>query len=381
MSFDHDVFISYARVDDGTVDGDPEAGWVTRFHKHLSVTLARKFGDARSIRIWRDARQISGNQLFDLTIQEAIQRSAVFLALTSPGYVRSDYCRRELEEFFKKAQRDPVGLAVGDNYRIFNVRLNNLPPSEWPPELGRAAGFRFHDSVEADNNADTLEPDSQGFLRELKALAQAVYKTLCRLKEATASHEAPQSEDSRRVTVFLAETTEALDIVRKRIGRELEESKAVRVAARVPPPLEAEAHDDAVRASLGSVDLSVHVLDGKPGREMCDREGSFYPQRQVELALAHGKSQLMLIPQSVTPESIEDPGYGAFLERLENGPRAPRVDYHVQRGLTSDMSRQILEHIAQLKARRTAPGDASWERRCSTRTSRINSTRSNWANI
>src|SRR5262245_56324444 len=133
--FAYDVFISYARVDNSTADGDPEQfGWVTRFHKNLAVALGKKVGDAHAVTIFRDTRQISGNQLFDRTIEEALRHSAIFVALTSTGYLRSDYCQRELQRFFNKAQQESAGLAVGEHYRIFNVLLNNVQPTDWPRE-------------------------------------------------------------------------------------------------------------------------------------------------------------------------------------------------------------------------------------------------------
>jgi TIR domain len=120
--FEFDVFISYARIDNSTVDDEPEkSGWVTRFHQHLYVALSKKVGDLNTVAIWRDARRVTGNQLFDKTIQDAVQGSALFIALTSTGYLQSVYCRQELHWFFQKAQQEPFGLAVGDEYRIFNV--------------------------------------------------------------------------------------------------------------------------------------------------------------------------------------------------------------------------------------------------------------------
>jgi hypothetical protein len=91
--FEHDVFISYARVDNATADGDPLHGWVTQFHRHLNVALSKKIGLLYKLKIWRDTREIQGNQLFDKTIQDAVQGAAVFVALDSHGYQASEYCR------------------------------------------------------------------------------------------------------------------------------------------------------------------------------------------------------------------------------------------------------------------------------------------------
>jgi hypothetical protein len=351
---EYDVFISYARIDNRTAEGEPEKnGWVTRFHRHLSITLAKKSGD--DVRIWRDARQISGNQLFDKAIQDAVERSAVFVALLSPGYVRSTYCRQELEAFFKKAQHEPVGLALGDEYRIFNVLLSNIPHNAWPHEFGRAGGFKFHDADEGDDvEGDAVEVEGERFKDQLRALARAIHKTLTRLKHGDPSPDVTPEEEPGRARIYVAATSDSLDIVRKRIAGELADSKSVQIITKVPPPHDVSAHDEAVRSRVESADLSVHLLGATPGQELFDCDGAFYPQRQAELALAHGKSQLMLIPQGIVTEAIEDAAYRSFVDRLENGPRGSQATYCVQRGLPSEMTRQILDHVAQLRARSEA---------------------------
>lgn len=106
-----DVFVSYARVDNVTADPDPNQGWVSQFHRHLDVALSKKVGRLDTIKIWRDTRELQGNRLFDRTIEDAIRGSAIFLALTSNGYLKSDYCKRELSWFYEKAGKDAVGLA------------------------------------------------------------------------------------------------------------------------------------------------------------------------------------------------------------------------------------------------------------------------------
>src|ERR1051326_3032338 len=77
--FKYDVFISYARVDNQIAVGNSEEkGWVSLFHSHLKVALSREVGLLDVVTIWRDTREITGNQLFDSTIQDALDNSAVF---------------------------------------------------------------------------------------------------------------------------------------------------------------------------------------------------------------------------------------------------------------------------------------------------------------
>src|SRR5262245_24739878 len=105
--FDNDIFISYSHVDNL---GDR---WVERFHGELEIALARRIGQLGVVNIWRDAR-LEGNQLFDETIKNAVHKTAVFLAITSNGYLASNYCLQELAWFSQKAAADAVGPHIGD---------------------------------------------------------------------------------------------------------------------------------------------------------------------------------------------------------------------------------------------------------------------------
>lgn len=133
--FDYDVFISYAHVDNQTAAED-EKGWVERFHDHLVVKLGQRFGRADRVRIWRDA-SLTGNELFDDVIRGRIDRSAVFLSLTSLGHLSSEYCRQEVRWFHERALAEGPGPRVGDRMRFFNVLLYNVPVDDWPTEFGR----------------------------------------------------------------------------------------------------------------------------------------------------------------------------------------------------------------------------------------------------
>ena len=140
--YQHDIFISYAHVDN--VAANEEPGWVTRFREHLDVQLSKRVGRIGAVKIWQDP-SLEGSQLFDKTIEDAINSSGLFIALTSSGYLASEYCQQEVRWFHRKAGGESPGLVVGDRSRFFNVLLNNVPFTEWPAEFGRTSGFPFPD--------------------------------------------------------------------------------------------------------------------------------------------------------------------------------------------------------------------------------------------
>jgi hypothetical protein len=377
--FKHDIFISYAWVDNQVAEGDPEEkGWVARFHKELLVELGKKVGRMNVVKIWRDTQQIAGNQLFDRTVHDAVQGSAVFLALDSPGYLASECCGQELQSFFEKSRKDPAGLAVGDKYRIFHLLLNNLPTSLWPNQMGRTPAFPFHDK----DGGDPVGPGSKRFISCIQQLARALHGTLEGLKQFDQTKPFPpvqnqprsstlfaetsdtqrsekrkvlaELENQPRFSIFFAETSDTLRSKRTRALRDLAGFGDLNLISGVPPPFPSAEHDERVRQELRSADLSVHLLDNYPGRPIGDEEGSTYPQRQVELAIEHGKPQLIWVPKSMQYDSIEEEEYETFLRQLENGPRSD-CSYDFQRELPDAIPRLIRTKVDEIKSRRRAP--------------------------
>ena len=342
--FQHDIFISYAHVDNAAVDA--ANGWVTQFREHLDLQMSKRVGRMGAVKIWQDPT-LEGSQLFDKTIEDAINSSAIFIALNSSGYLASDYCKQELRLFEAKAGKEPSGLAVGDRLRIFNVLLNNIPFSEWPTEFGRTSGFPFHDAESPDDFGYPADPQEKPFQLQMRKLVEAVYRTLCAMKEslpaaapsvasapvtaspaAGASAAAPSSD---AFTVFLADTADSLRTLRRRVTAELQ-SKGIRVIADVPPPYEAAAHEERAIAAISGAHLAVHLLDTFPGREIEDAEEKSYAQRQVELSIEHARSQFIWVPKALDLAALEDGTYKEFLDRLENGERS-EATYKFLRGL------------------------------------------------
>jgi hypothetical protein len=179
--FQHDIFISYAHVDNAEADDD--AGWVTRFREHLDVQMSKRVGRIGAVKIWQDPK-LEGGQLFDKTIFDAIYGSALFVALNSSGYIASEYCQQELRAFHEKAGKETSGLAVGDRLRVFNVLLNNIPFNEWPVEFGRTSGFPFHDAESQDDFGYPTDPKDKAFQLQMRKLVESLYRTLCAMKES-----------------------------------------------------------------------------------------------------------------------------------------------------------------------------------------------------
>ncbi|HEX8424435.1 MAG TPA: toll/interleukin-1 receptor domain-containing protein, partial [Pyrinomonadaceae bacterium] len=289
--FDNDIFLSYARVDDQKDPGQAK-GWVELFHEYLEVELSKQIGRMGVIEIWRDRRELSSSSYFDAEIQKQINRSAIFLSLTSNGYLHpQSYCLKELQWFYRKAQTgSPVGLSVDNRSRIFNVLLYNIPSGKWPAEYAGTSGQPFNDAKRPDDTGAPLPPDEELFKDNLRQLVRQLFEMLEAVKRAVEPRPEPQpapvAEDA--FTVYLADTSDSLRAVRKRVINELQQS-GVRVVSNIPPPYPARQHEETVTAAVAGAQLSVHLLNDVAGREIDDDPGKSYVQKQVEISLEHAK--------------------------------------------------------------------------------------------
>jgi len=333
--FEHDIFLSYSSVDDGTAMEGAD-GWVTAFEKRLLIALNRRVGRNGVVKIWRDRKRIQGHHLFDQRIEDAVNASAVFLALTSQGYLVSSYCRAELAMFNRKAPIDGLGQVInGDQRRIFNMLLTNLERGEWPEEYDGTVGFDFHDAEDDAQIGEPSEPDSALFNVQLRKLADALYKLLKALKEAPRPAAAAAANER---AVFLAAVPDTLSESRQRVVNDLE-SRGIRVISGVPPTIDDTSHDQRVIEDLKRVALSVHLLDAEAGR---------YPRRQVELAIEHAKTQMIWVPQVLSIETVRDAAYRHFLEGLETGGD-PEHTYDLVRSSPADITHHIREKLGNVR--------------------------------
>ena len=348
----YDIFISYAHVDNLAFPGQAD-GWIKQFYDNLNLMLAKRAGRLGMVNFWWDTKKLDGSVLFDPSIEEGIKESAIMICLNSPGYIASTYCQQELDTFYKQAQADAVGLNVGNRSRILNVLLNNIPFEQWPAELSGTSGFPFHDAKEKEDFGDTVETLSPEFKTQMQNIRDAVWNLLNDLqkKAAPATLHTPEIEEKSddSFKIYLGEVADTLRSPRKRIITELEK-KGYTVLAGVPPPDEAAAHEQATNDSLENADISIHLLDEFAGREIVDEAGNWYPQRQVELALQTGKSQMIWIPAETDFSTVEEEKYKTFLQGIETGKAATKT-YEFVRGSKSTLAQDIIDFAGQVKAR------------------------------
>ena len=140
----NDVFISYAHIDDQALT-EGQKGWITQFHRILEVRLGQLLGEKPTI--WRD-QKLQGSDVFDDKIVNAFREAKVMISIMSPRYMKSEWCLKELNEFYKAAS-DGGSIKVGEKARIFKVIKTPIDardiPEHIPQVLQSILGFEFFD--------------------------------------------------------------------------------------------------------------------------------------------------------------------------------------------------------------------------------------------
>jgi hypothetical protein len=342
--FEHDIFISFSHDDNLALECG--TGWVAQFREHLEIWLRRR--GLKGLDIWWDKEQLRGNTVFDARIEKVLGSTALLVILHSRNYRQSDYCRKELDWFCAHAQRHALGLSVGDQRRILNLLINNIPHQEWTDEshwtqlLSGTTGIKLNDADKVDDFGDPVLPEQ--FSQALRPVVTAITETLEVFPKMLSS--APLPPEEPPPTVFLADVADTLRPFRRRLIKEI--GARARVLDAIPPPLDKDAHDQAVARALEQADLSIHLLDQWPGREIDDDEDLTYPRHQADLAAAGEGSALIWVPETLAEADFEDAGQMRWLLNLEQASR-PGGGYQFVRASREPFLAQVrdtLERIA-----------------------------------
>jgi hypothetical protein len=341
-NYTYDIFISYSHIDNEKLFGQT-IGWIEEFYNNLSVALWQSIG-TKEVKIWWDDKRLNGGILFDDAIADAIKNSAILLCLNSPAYLRSAYCKTELELFHTHIQTQTQGLKAGNYSRILNALLNNIPFNTWPKELVGTTGFHFHNAVDPNSRGHRLDIKSSAFGDRL----QEFVDSLVQLMEEFPKDEKPDAE--KKFTIFFADVADTLRTIRKRTITELEKEN-YQIIFDVPPPYEDNEHEEAVKERIEEADLTVHLLDQYPGREIEGEATLWYPQKQAELSLLSDKPQLIWVPKEMNIDEIEEDLYKTFMQSLGNGKQLSKKQIEYIVGTKSELPKQIKDLAENIKVK------------------------------
>jgi hypothetical protein len=318
--FGDDIFLTYAHVDDEIVS-DAGHGWVTEVVKCLKAELARKLGRSDAYAMWVDHELLHSHPVTP-QILERVRRSAILVAILSPGYIASDWCRREREAFFS-AMRE-----TGER-NVFVVETDEIDEADRPAELADFSPIRFWSKGSRGGAARVFgwprpQLNDYEYYGAIKDLAQAIADEMRRLKrqEATATPIAAPGQPEKPVAptvtgrngcVFLAQVTDDLDNERNNVRRFLEQAD-IRVVPAGMYSQEPAVFRAAVTADIANAQLFVQLLSGIAGKRPPDLpEG--YIQCQLQIALDANKPVLQWHSPALDAQSVEDEELRAILRR------------------------------------------------------------------
>lgn len=262
MSFERQVFISYAHLDNQPLTAD-QLGWVSLFHSTLQTLLSQRLGAPADI--WRDDK-LRGNDVFSDEILDQLAHTALFVSVLTPRYLKSEWCTREITNFCRRAE-DEHRLVVGNKARVIKVLKLPIDGSGALPEaVGQLLGYEFFEFDE-DRTPRELDPaygdqPRQAFLRKANKLAWDLAAQLEQLQQQTAANDATQAA---KPTVFLAECSRD-----RRDARECIEAELACCGYTVLPDRRLPDDEDEYLAAVGELlersALSIHLIGEGYGR-------------------------------------------------------------------------------------------------------------------
>jgi hypothetical protein len=350
----HDIFVSYAQVDDLS-DEEGVEGWVTTLIKKLRNRLAQLLGRQDNFSLWFD-HHLAHNVNITPEITRTLENTAALVVVLSPGYLASEWCNRERDTFLRLVQE-----RMGGDSRVFLVERDKVELEKRPAEFGDLLGYRFWVQDREGRPPRILGmPHSQGdstYFDVLNDLAWELSGKLKQLKDsgppaakpaaavtATAAAPAPAvPKPDGATTVYLAEVTDELDTLRTKLIRNLQQ-RNFRVIPDTWYPREPDAFRKAVEAGLNEADLFVQLLSGVPGRKPPGLAGGYVGfqhirAKEIGLPVLQWRSPALDVPS--VERDVEDPEHQALLL----GASVLAVDIE-------DFSREIIRQAERAKDER-----------------------------
>lgn len=239
--FDHDVFVSYAHVDNEPFPEIDGSRWVTNLRRTLQTLLDQSLGGTRQASIWMDETNLPGAGQVTPEIHSRVGKSALLVVVLSEAYLKRSWCLDELATYVQ-AMGGPKAI----DGRVFVIQRDEIGRPSWPGALQDFRGYEFFardaqtDRVRilAVPKPDPAERVYWSRLRDLQVELAERLKTLSERQKQAPSEPAkppPPSEPTppqavvsapppptgaaARTAVFLAETAPELTTDREDLAR------------------------------------------------------------------------------------------------------------------------------------------------------------------
>jgi hypothetical protein len=303
--------MSYARADDELPPNRrPSAkGFVTSLLGQLEYEFL-DLGAAHLLEVWRDIRKIDQGDQFDPKIEDAIRASDLFLAVLSPNWMASEYCREELESFLQHWQHEGE-LRV--KQRIIVACKKFVDRNKRPSLLQGQQGFDFFTFERPKETGAEIPYFVRGEIRDDRY--EAVVRQLAEVLNRRGQHvtrpsatpatrtgatdavvgppppRTPSAPQPGARKIYLAKPASDMRAAYSRLVEELTHSGYAVVpdpGTEFPQSARAETYID---TALNSAELSIHLL-GRSGGFTPEQEASDKPLPIVQLQLARAAARL-----------------------------------------------------------------------------------------
>ena len=180
MATRHHLFLSYARADNQPV-APGAMGWVGAFKARLEAR--HKGFSGKPLNIFYDTQSLSPGDDWETRIGQALRSSQLLLAFLSPNFFKSEWCRREWEEYLRVEHS--LSRSEGGIVPVYFAHVPELDPQQqdaleaqfkdWAAEINRVQQQQLIDiSPWFDGGAEALLAlDSQERLDALAAAPRA----------------------------------------------------------------------------------------------------------------------------------------------------------------------------------------------------------------
>ena len=274
----HDIFVSYAHVDNELLPGTDQ-GWVTTLVGCIKTRLAQILGRREVFDLWWDPL-LSNHVNITPQLLEKLNQTAVLVVVLSPGYIASPWCKKEKDTFL-----DLIKKHGGS--RIFVVERDIVDQSDRPPEFTDIKGFRFWIKDREGRRPRILgspkpDPSDIEYYSLVDDLSDELASELRNLKTTEPAYKTLYTNTSFQPTVFLAQVTDDLENERNSVKRYLKQA-GINVLPDTWYSQEPNAFRSAAQRDLEDCKLFVQLLSNVAGKKPDDLPQG-YVKLQIELA-------------------------------------------------------------------------------------------------
>jgi hypothetical protein len=351
MQFPTDIFISYAHIDDESLIQN-QKGWISEFHRALDIRLAQLLG--RRPVIWRDD-SLQGNHVFDKQIVDQFSKVAIMISIITPRYVKSDWCIKEVDEFYNASQTN-IGFTVSNKARIFKVIKTPVLIEQHPEKISGVLGYEFYNT---DPGTGRVKELSQSFGNEaerlywekLDDLAHDISSFLESLEHSKSftgtlpGTSATNGQVSQKI--FLAESSSDTQDFRDSLKRELQ-GYGYHILPDKQLPLISTALNESLISNLNETVLTIHLLGENYG---VVPEGAQKSIVEIQNDVAASFCAANSVPRFIwIPEGCEpgDDRQISFINKLNSGKEGISGADLVQ-GSLEDFKSIVIDKLNSMK--------------------------------